>query len=451
MSTNYDTEFDRRLIRKTFFRVLPVLCFLVFMGYLDRISVAYAGPSGMNADLALTATTFGLIGGIFTIGYVIFAIPGAHAMNRLGARRWMTIIAITWGSLQAVSALMPNFWMLLVVRVLVGVAEASLIPVAYAHTANWFPNRYRPLALGIVTACIGSAGIFGPMLATALMQSATSLPIAEWRFMMFMLGLVAVVAGLSWYRYAADTPEAASWLNNDEKVRLSEWLVSEHKELPESRGAAVRVLRDWRSWTAGLCYFCLVYVAITMAIWAPTIVDDFSTRFDTDFNPYAAAALVGTPALCTLVVQISMGAAVGRFGRPARFMVIGTVIGAAGCLLATAAGSPVTMMLSICIAASASTGVVPALLATVPRIFIGANTVMAFTIMDIVGASAGLVGPFLTGLFMDLTGNNDAAFYFMAGFSLLGGVFGVVLTRAATQHEKSDSSTLSKIAPPLRA
>ncbi|WP_179274044.1 MFS transporter [Rhodococcoides fascians] len=439
MSAVVDTPANRALIRKTYCWVLPVLCSIVFIGYLDRISVAYAGPSGMSADLALTATTFGLIGGAFTIGYVACEIPGAFAMNRLGARRWITIIASSWGLLQAASALMPDFWTLLIARVLVGVAEASVVPAAYAYVAKWFPKRYKPFALGIVASSIGSAGIFGPMLATALMQSATDLPIPEWRFMMLLLGLLAVVAALVWHMLAADAPSEAAWLTASEKVRLSEWLASENDTEHHNSGSATKVLHDWRAWIAGLCYFCLVYASFAIVIWAPTIVAGFSDKFNTDFNPYLAAALVGTPAVCTLVVQVSVGGIVGRHGHPAGLMIAGTVVGAAGCILTTVASTPWTMMIALCIAACGATGVTPVLLALIPRIFTGRTTVMAFTVMNMVGASAGLVGPYLTGLFNDLTGNNNAAFYFMAVFGLLGGFLGVIMSRAATRHETSTS------------
>lgn len=449
MTATFGTPSDRRLIRKAYFWVLPILCFMCFMGYLDRVSVAYAGPAGMTEDLALTATTFGLIGGVFTIGYVAFEIPGAFAMNKVGARRWMTIIGITWGALQAVSALMPDFWSLLIVRVLIGVAESTLIPTAYAFAANWFPKRYKPVTLAVVAAATGAGAVFGPIVATALMQSSEVLPFREWRFMMFVLGLLAIVGALVWWAIAANRPSEARWLNAEERARLTLWLEFEHEEAGGSHGGLGRILANWRAWLLGLGYFALVYASFAITIWAPTMVAGFSEQFGVTFNPYVAALLVGTPALCALIVQLVLGPVLGRVGRAGLFMGIGSIIGAAGCLLTTVADSPTFLIIALCLAAVGSSGLTPALLTLVPRIFPGTSNTMAFAIVVSVGASAGLFGPYITGFLRDATGNDDAAFYFMAAIAIVGGVIGVALGEVASRQESSRAA--SRAATPVPA
>ena len=53
----------------------------------------------MNADLALSAEVFGLLSGIFFIGYILFEIPSNLIMHKVGARVWIARIMITWGLL----------------------------------------------------------------------------------------------------------------------------------------------------------------------------------------------------------------------------------------------------------------------------------------------------------------------------------------------------------------
>ncbi|WP_095445510.1 MFS transporter [Ochrobactrum quorumnocens] len=91
----------QRLSRKAILHVGLLLGLLGLVAYLDRISVAFAGPHGMNKDLSLTATAFGFVVGVFTIGYVLFEIPTAGFVTKWGPRRWIVRVMLTWGEFSA--------------------------------------------------------------------------------------------------------------------------------------------------------------------------------------------------------------------------------------------------------------------------------------------------------------------------------------------------------------
>ena len=78
----------------------------------------------MNSDLGFTATMFGWGAGIFFFGYFFFEVPSNLALERFGARLWIARIMATWGLLSAAMALIWNEWSFLVVRFLLGAAEA---------------------------------------------------------------------------------------------------------------------------------------------------------------------------------------------------------------------------------------------------------------------------------------------------------------------------------------
>ncbi|MFG3703024.1 hypothetical protein ACGF5C_34980, partial [Micromonospora sp. NPDC047620] len=46
-------------VRKLTIRLVPFLCLLYFVNYLDRVNVGFAGPSGMKTDLGMSETAFG--------------------------------------------------------------------------------------------------------------------------------------------------------------------------------------------------------------------------------------------------------------------------------------------------------------------------------------------------------------------------------------------------------
>lgn len=75
--------------------------------------------------------------------------PANAALSRVGARRWITLIAVAWGLCSAGTALATGVVTFVIARFLLGIAEAGFFPgVAYFMTC-WFPSRYRGRAMGV--------------------------------------------------------------------------------------------------------------------------------------------------------------------------------------------------------------------------------------------------------------------------------------------------------------
>ena len=89
---------DETLFKKVLWRVLPFLLICYFFAYLDRVNVAFAKLQ-MAEQLRFSDVVYGLGAGIFFIGYFIFEIPSNLILERVGARRWIARIMITWGVL----------------------------------------------------------------------------------------------------------------------------------------------------------------------------------------------------------------------------------------------------------------------------------------------------------------------------------------------------------------
>src|SRR3954451_1319805 len=83
-------------IKKVMLRILPFSLICYIIAYLDRVNLGFAALE-MNADLALSAEVFGLLSGIFFIGYFLFEIPSNLIMHKVGAKVWIARIMITWG------------------------------------------------------------------------------------------------------------------------------------------------------------------------------------------------------------------------------------------------------------------------------------------------------------------------------------------------------------------
>ena len=100
-----DTDLARATIRRVSVRLLPLLFILYICNYVDRTNVAVAALQ-MNADLHLSATAYSFGVGIFFIGYVLFEVPSNVILARVGARRWIARIMISWGLVASAMMLM---------------------------------------------------------------------------------------------------------------------------------------------------------------------------------------------------------------------------------------------------------------------------------------------------------------------------------------------------------
>src|SRR5690349_13253857 len=196
---------------------------MFFINYLDRTAISFAGPNGMNTDLALSAAQFGFASGVFFIGYILLEVPSNLALHKFGARRWLARIMVTWGIVAVLFTFVQTFTQLTTLRFLLGVAEAGFFPGAILFLSLFVPARYRSGILGLFYLAQPLTTVIGAPLAGWLISQHGIFGLEGWRFMFLGVGLPAIVIGVVAWFYLSDSPAKTKWLNDDEK----EWLTSE--------------------------------------------------------------------------------------------------------------------------------------------------------------------------------------------------------------------------------
>src|SRR5262245_17680043 len=89
-----------RLYRKVTWRILPLMALGYIAAYLDRVNVGFAKLQ-MLGDLEFTETVYGFGAGVIFVGYFLFEVPSNMILHRIGARRWLARIMISWGIISA--------------------------------------------------------------------------------------------------------------------------------------------------------------------------------------------------------------------------------------------------------------------------------------------------------------------------------------------------------------
>jgi MFS family permease len=423
---------SRRVIR----RILPLAGFLGLVAFFDRVSIAYAGPQGMNEALGLTATTFGWAVGLFTVGYVIFEVPTSGLLAKFGTRRWLVRILITWGIIQCLIAFVPNAEWLYVGRFLLGVAEAGFTPAIYYYLSKWLVRAYRPIALIGYLAIVTTTGVVGPIIATTIIQAGNNLGdvFPGWRVLLLVLGLLAIFAAIPAHLGIKETIAEATWFSEDEKAEYQAILDADQVGANVPHRSFLATVRDFRPWLLGLGFFCFAYALFTITIWTPTIVLGFREQFDTTFNVYQSALIAGIPTLVGLPIAIVLTLFAARTGKTGWILAIGAIMGAIGCLLTTVATEPAALVAALCLVSFA--GSISVLFMTlVTRVLSGAGAFAAIAIVNSIASSSSLVSPVATGRLNDATGNINAGFYLTCGLLVLGAAIALIGQRLASRTE----------------
>jgi hypothetical protein len=137
-----------RTIQKLRIRILPFLFVLYVICYLDRVNISIAALT-MNRDLVITSKQFGLLTGLFFIGYFLFEIPSNLLLHKIGARIWIARILISWGVIATLTGFVQNVHQLYWARFLLGLAEAGYVPGVCLYLTYWFPKREQARALAL--------------------------------------------------------------------------------------------------------------------------------------------------------------------------------------------------------------------------------------------------------------------------------------------------------------
>lgn len=256
-----DAKYDRRVLRKVDFRLLPILGCLYTMAMVDRSNVGVARISGMDDDLGLAVgNRASIILMVFFISYVIFELPSNAVLHRLGAANCLSFYAVAWGFVTLGIGFLQSWEGLAVLRVLLGVFEAGYFPGSVYLVSSWY-SRYQVQKRMAVFFLTGSAlSAFANILAYGLIQIARYHPTYKgWRWIYIIEGVITIIAGVASRFIIVDFPDSPrnTFLAPDEKAHILARLAEDRG--PEEREQVtikkiIHTAADWKPWAFSLMY-----------------------------------------------------------------------------------------------------------------------------------------------------------------------------------------------------
>lgn len=157
---------ERRLIAKVDMRVIPVLCVLYLLAFLDRVNIANARSFGLEADLGLDPTSlqFSTAVVIFFVPYILFEIPSNILLKRFKPSRWLSGCMFMFGLMTVVQGLVQNYGGLLAVRFFLGVFETGMFPGCFYLIGMWYRRAEAQKRYSFFFSSTTLAGAFGKLI-----------------------------------------------------------------------------------------------------------------------------------------------------------------------------------------------------------------------------------------------------------------------------------------------
>jgi sugar phosphate permease len=392
-------DVERRAIRMTAARIMPVLMVCYFFAYLDRVNLSFAALQ-MNKALGLSSSAYGLGAGLFFLTYCLCEIPSNLLLYRFGATRWIARIMFTLGLCAAGMAFISGRTGFYTMRLLLGAAEAGFYPGVLYFLTLWFPSAYRGRFLGIFIAAIPVSGIIGAPLSGLLLSLDGLGGLQGWQWLYLVEATPAVLLAPLVLARLQDSPEAAAWLPVAERTWLVDKLHTERTAVERRRAFTVlQCLRNPRVLLLALIYFSNVCLLNSITFFLPQIVKGFGLgNLQTGF-------VVAIPSLLALVALIWWGRhsdrRVERYGHAS----LANFLGGAALLISVLVNDPTARIAAIAVA-FACTLAFTAPFWSIPGTFLtGAAAAGGIGAISALGVIGGFVSPWFIGYMKDLSGD----------------------------------------------
>jgi MFS transporter, ACS family, tartrate transporter len=413
------SEIESRTIRRVAWRLLPLIVIIYLVAYIDRTNVSFAATGGMSKALGLDAKDYGFGAGIFFLGYFLFEVPSNLFLEKVGARRWIARIMITWGLMAGAMAFAQGPTSFVVMRFFLGVAEAGFFPGVVLYFTYWFPKTYRSRVLSTLYVAVPVANAVTAAISGALLGLDGMFGIAGWQWLYIVEALPAVLLGFVVLRYLTDRPEIADWLKPDEKAWLSDTIEAERQTLLTTQGGHMtlsRAFTDFRVIALAMMYFTVVTATYGITFFLPQIVKGMGGT-DVQTGLWTAAPyVVGTVGL------LAWSWSSDKTKERKWHYIIGCLLGAAGLAAAGYYGSTVMALVAVSIATIGLYGCKSPFWTMPSEFLTGTAAAGGIAMINSVGNLGGFVGPFVVGWIKDSTGGFAAALYFLAACAVVSAI-----------------------------
>ncbi|HEY0286449.1 MAG TPA: MFS transporter [Pseudomonas sp.] len=406
---------EKALIRKVAWRIMPLIMVCYLFAFFDRINISFA-KFQLQSDLSLSDTAYGLGAGLFVVGYVLFEVPSNIMLYKVGARRWIARIMMSWGIATALMVFVNSEWQFYTLRFIIGAMEAGFAPGVLFYLTLWFPQTYRGRITSTLFLASAFAGLIGaPVSGLVLGHMDGVMHMRGWHWLFLLGGIPCVALGFLVLKVLKDKVTDAHWLTGEEKTYLASRIA--HHEPHKHGGSLLTALKMPGFLMLGLIYFLIQVASYGLNFWAPQLIRSAGTE-----SPVVIGLLTAIPYIFGAISMVVVGRLSDATGERRKFVCGLVVLGAIGFFSAGIfAQHTVFLIVALAMLGAGIVASIPAFWTLPPKLLAGAGAGAAggIALINTLGQFGGIVSPVMVGSIKDLTGSTTPALYVIGVSSLL--------------------------------
>lgn len=410
--------------------VLILLFFGAVINFADKSIVGLAAVPIMK-EFDLSYAEWGLVGSSYYWLYPVTGIFGAAWADRLGAKKVLGFIMLTWTVLQFGVLAITALPILILYRILLGAFEGPYSPIAYSHADKWFPPKLKGFANSVVV----GGGTVGAMIVAPILVSLIT--IFGWKAAFAALGGASLVWFFLFQFLTKENPvEVYENVQKKKKVKLEKIKVKDFLLLLASPTALFTTL----------AYFSTYILVVWFSVWLPIYLVEAVKMSPGQMG--TSVAIIGVVSVC-IYMGVSMVSdhlfKKNQNWRSSRVLVVAgaMILGALFFSSIMIFQNPIWVIVAMCLAK----GLTYAILPIGPTIMINEMQERGGLMTSILTSSgniAGIIAPLLTGYIISLAGGNQLLGYnlsilFMAILVLAFGILFAIFVKPAGKLKNKSS------------
>ena len=415
--------------------VLGLLALGVLIAFVDRTSIssALATPS-FAKNFGLSNVARGWVNSAFFWSYGLVQIAMGWVVDRYGVKWPYAICFALWCVASALTGLVNTLFALVIMRILVGAAEAMVMPASYRWMSNNFGESQSGTAVGIFS--LGNK--FGPAIGAPV--AAWLIEHYDWRLMFIATGLVGMVWLLPWLTLVrSDLPKAG------------ELAIAKRQAATVKLSSILSSPVVWGSMINNFCYGYFTFYCMT---WMPSYLVEARGLSLSQSGLYTFFSFAGI-AIVAVIAGWMADRLIARGGDPVfvrKAFVVAGFVGACTVMLGARAESlNVALFWNVFslsfLGLNTANNLALTRLTLIPKPAIGLTT----GVQQVATSLAGGVAASLSGWLLDIGGGYTLPMFAIFIFLVIGAVSTIVLLRPEWAPKISTGDAVSPATKPLSA
>jgi MFS transporter, ACS family, tartrate transporter len=394
-------DFERDLMKKITWKLIPFLCICFMAAFIDRVNVGFAKDT-MGTDLGFSTAVYGFGAGVFFIGYFLFEVPSNLILERVGARLWIARIMLVWGLISGSMAFASGPTSFYVLRFLLGAAEAGFFPGVILYLTYWFPAAYRSRTIALFMTAAVMSNIIGSPISGLLLELHGAWGLRGYQWLFLVEAMPSIVLGVVVFLRLPNGPREAKWLSVEERSWLEERLHTERIEKePAHEHSLLKALLDPRVLLLCAVYFANVIGGYGLDFFLPTLIKQSFPLA----TPAEIGMLAAIPPLFAVVVMVLHGRSSDKRGERKWHFAAAVSWAAVGLFLASLPIPPLVALAAMALAVSGRWSAIAPFWGLSTTLISARAAAGAIALINATGNLGGFAGPFLMGWFKDQTGD----------------------------------------------